>query len=355
MKKQLFTLVIALCPAMGFSQVSLTSAMAPATNSMMLYYDANVPNPPFTFAVSGTTNTWDFSALTASPADEDTTFIAAPSNVPGGSSFPTATMCTRDDGDGSYTVRRVDAVSHTFLGIITDPSGSGTLIPVHANAPLTAMTFPYAYGSTAGGTGYLELLTTGASAGQPLADSVHFKSSVNVQINVVAAGTIVLPSGSFPAILERNVSLNIDSIWFKSALTGGQWTLAPGSPEIHTDSSYNWYTNQSLIPVAHALFDESGALEDVNYYKGTVSGVAEQNVTSSFSLYPNPVENILHLQLPENNSISNVKIYNFCGQLVMESNTVTDFVDVNNLEKGIYIIQVTDAAGNISSNRFVKN
>ncbi|MEP7265155.1 MAG: hypothetical protein ABI772_11685, partial [Bacteroidota bacterium] len=98
MKKQLLTLMIALFPVFAFSQVSLTSAMAPAPNSMMLYYDANTPTPAFTFGKTGTTNTWDFSGLTAQSWDEDTTFISAPVNIPGGSAFPTASVITHEGG-----------------------------------------------------------------------------------------------------------------------------------------------------------------------------------------------------------------------------------------------------------------
>ncbi|MEP7265426.1 MAG: T9SS type A sorting domain-containing protein, partial [Bacteroidota bacterium] len=120
------------------------------------------------------------------------------------------------------------------------------------------------------------------------------------------------------------------------------------------DSSFYWYTNQSLIPVAHALFDDTG-LHDVNYYKSTVSGVTEQNTAASFSLYPNPAENVLHLQLSKNNTVNNVKIFNFYGQLVMESTAVIDVVDVSRLTKGMYVIQVIDFNGNVSANRFVKD
>ncbi|HQW22422.1 MAG TPA: hypothetical protein PLI47_03920, partial [Bacteroidia bacterium] len=91
MIKKLLSLTLLCIPAIGIAQVSLDNTMTPPVNSMMTFYDANVPSPPFVFSTSGTSNTWDFSGMFASPIDEDTLFIADPASIPFNSSFPSAT------------------------------------------------------------------------------------------------------------------------------------------------------------------------------------------------------------------------------------------------------------------------
>ena len=82
MKIKLLTLSLLTLPMLAQSQVSLNASMAPAVNSKIIYYDANVPNPPFTFGKSGTNNIWDFTNVTAWPGAEDTTYIISPSSLP---------------------------------------------------------------------------------------------------------------------------------------------------------------------------------------------------------------------------------------------------------------------------------
>lgn len=57
MKKLLLTAFgLAISPMIGWTQVTLTQSQAPALNSVIIYNDANVPSPPFTFSKSGTGN-----------------------------------------------------------------------------------------------------------------------------------------------------------------------------------------------------------------------------------------------------------------------------------------------------------
>lgn len=342
-------------PVIGYSQVTLTSSLAPSPGTMFLYYDANVPNPPFTFNKSGTANTWDFSTLFASPSDEDTVSILFPTNAPAASSFPGATHVQHENGEGSYTFLKINSSGIQFMGAANDITGSGNYMPMVANMPLTAMAFPYTYGNSNSASGYFEVYATGASVGQPLADSVHYKSSINVQRDVIAGGDIIIPAGTFPAILERSIDNSIDTLWIKSSLTGGQWTISPGFPQTNLDSSFYWYTNQSLQPYAHALFDNTGTMHDVTYYKTTTASVISENTYDNIGLYPNPAADILNLDLPSGNGDYSIIIYNVSGEVVYTINTSYSIFNISNLQKGFYIIEVRNNKGFKYSTKFVKN
>lgn len=76
-----------------------------------------------------------------------------------------------------------------------------------------------------------------------------------------------------------------------------------------------------------------------------------------FSIYPNPVSNMLHIKLQEDNIIQ-IAVYNINGQLLIkkENNEVLlqNGIDVSSLEKGIYNVVLSTNKDEVYSNRFVK-
>jgi len=93
---------------------------------------------------------------------------------------------------------------------------------------------------------------------------------------------------------------------------------------------------------------ESICLEEVE-----ASGIAD-NVIEGFSMYPNPVNNLLNLK--SNNTINSISIYNMLGQEVL-SKTTNDTqlqIDLSNYNTGSYIIKV-QAGNQVGSYHFIKN
>ncbi|MEJ6664077.1 MAG: T9SS type A sorting domain-containing protein, partial [Flavobacteriaceae bacterium] len=62
--------------------------------------------------------------------------------------------------------------------------------------------------------------------------------------------------------------------------------------------------------------------------------------TKGFSVYPNPVNNVMNLQANEN--ISKVAIYNVLGQEVYSAkiNAMTSSVDMSSMATGAYFVKV---------------
>ncbi|MBU2920582.1 T9SS type A sorting domain-containing protein [Winogradskyella psychrotolerans] len=74
--------------------------------------------------------------------------------------------------------------------------------------------------------------------------------------------------------------------------------------------------------------------------------------TNAVKLYPNPVSDRLYIQSTE--QIESVAIYNINGQLVKESHTVNNGIDVSNLSTGLYLIQMKTASSSINQ-KFFRN
>jgi hypothetical protein len=356
MKTYYASLFLILVPGLAVGQISLDASMAPPVNSSMIYYDANVPSPPFTFAKSGIANTWDFSALSPAFGQEDTVFFVAPASVSGGGAFPSATHATYEAGDESINMININSTSLTYVGFVGDPVGTGTNIPVIAQPPVAAKNFPYTYGSTINANTFYEVFTTGAAIGQPSIDSVRYKSTLTLDASVIAAGDIILPSGTFAALLERQINSNTDTAWVKGSTTGNQWVIAPGFPSSGMDSAFYWYTDQSLEHMAHALYDDTG-LHDVHYFKEQLTTDLNQvnDRTSSLVAYPNPVQDFLGVKGLNLKSIKEWSVTNVNGQLIMKGVSGLENLNVRNLSAGTYLFGIVSEDGKLISVRFVKN
>lgn len=357
MKKFLLSSIMVI-PALVSAQVTLNAGLAPVVNTAIIYYDANVPSPAFTFNKSGTANTWDFQSVTPVPMADDTAFYYDPSTVPFSSSFPGATHATREDSDNGYTMIQVTTNGVSLLGNVVDIAGNGNLLPVTTTGPILTLPFPYSYGSSNAANGVIDFYALGSQVGQPLADSVHLKSTVSQIRDVIASGDIILPSGTFNAILERTIDSVVDTIWFKSVLTGGLWVIAPGSPTSSLDSSFYWYTGNSLAHYAHALYDNTG-LHDVHYYKATTTitttALTENHASDEMNIYPNPATDVLHLSIPVNSGINFISIYDMKGNMVYKLTTDLPKVTISQLKNGLYLVNCVDGNGKQYSSKFIKH
>jgi hypothetical protein len=351
MKKLYVTLMLAIICRMATAQISLTSSMAPPVNSMFIYYDANVPSPPFVFSTSGTTNTWDFSALTPAAGADDTVFVVDPSAYPAASAFTTATHATYEGGDDAVTMLSIDANGVSYLGVIGDPLATGTPHAIIANPPTSSMTFPYTYGSTASGTSAIDIWATGAQIGQPV-DSVHYRTTMILDANVTASGTIIVPSGSFSCLQERRITTTVDSAWVKVL---NQWSAAPGFPTIAIDSAYYWYSDQSLQHYAHVLYD-AGTIDDVHYYETMLStGISAVQKNDQLIAYPNPARDFLGVKGLDILPATEWKVYDVNGRVIDEGKSNLNQLNVRNFANGTYIIRLIQSNGQSSEIKFSKN
>lgn len=107
--------------------------------------------------------------------------------------------------------------------------------------------------------------------------------------------------------------------------------------------------------------------EDINgelYIVGKSSGkifkitdtslsLAENN-TARYRVYPNPARNEITIQPIDNINVSTVSVYDLQGKIVASHTTAStgaQTVPLHNLVTGMYLLKITDAAGNVSHQR----
>lgn len=83
-------------------------------------------------------------------------------------------------------------------------------------------------------------------------------------------------------------------------------------------------------------------------------GISENNLLS-FEMYPNPVSDLLNIQLPTSTEKAEVSVFDYTGRLV-SSKTISSndtAIDVQKISKGIYVIRVATKS-KIGVQRFLK-
>ena len=83
-------------------------------------------------------------------------------------------------------------------------------------------------------------------------------------------------------------------------------------------------------------------------------GISENNLLN-FEMYPNPVSDLLNIQLPTGTEKAEVGVFDYTGRLV-SSKTISSndtAIDVQQISKGIYMIRVATNT-KIGVQRFIK-
>ncbi len=88
--------------------------------------------------------------------------------------------------------------------------------------------------------------------------------------------------------------------------------------------------------------DPTNELAQVAITLGVTVGIDENGETEYVAAYPNPASTVLHIQ--SNGNITNVRLINTIGQVVYH-NTQTSDIDISNLERGVYFVQVDTENG----------
>ena len=91
----------------------------------------------------------------------------------------------------------------------------------------------------------------------------------------------------------------------------------------------------------------------------TTTNSLQENQSSTWKIYPNPVVNILYIQQLNNNSIKKIEVTDALGNVriskkIHDSKNIIS-INMQTLPQGVYYVKATDAAGNISAQTIRKN
>lgn len=320
-----------------------------------------------TIGPSGASQTWNFSALASDVVD--TLKFRTPAGYPGAASYPNSNMVLVDPpADSSWTYLLKSSAGLFIEGQAQYQQGNLITVPFTA----TIITFPSTMGTNYAGTwnGFLGGFDVSAVAILGL-DSLKLTRGSSSNSNIDAWGDVTTPLGTFASLRQIVYTESIDTTWEKSTATGVWAIVSPttiatlgalGVPitqyAYDTTRTARWWSDDlnAKFPVVEMDYEANGDVNSVDWLKTAVYvSIAEFNVASNISLYPNPAatEITIETELNNNNSIS---ILDVTGKLVKEIRFTTNKINlsVSNLDNGIYFYNVYDVEGNVlHSNKFI--
>ena len=145
------------------------------------------------------------------------------------------------------------------------------------------------------------------------------------------------------------------------------WTWGSGTHNLRATSGTESFDSGYFTGAGNTFtytFNQVGSTDYVcdphdGNMNGTVTvtstaGISENNLLS-FEMYPNPVSDLLSIQLPTGTEKAEVSVFDYTGRLV-SSKTISSndtAIDVQKISKGIYMIRVA-ANNKIGVQRFIK-
>ena len=145
------------------------------------------------------------------------------------------------------------------------------------------------------------------------------------------------------------------------------WTWGAGTHNLRATSGTESFDSGFFTGAGNTFTYTFNQVGSTNYVcdphagnmNGTVTVTSTAGITKnnllSFDMYPNPVSDMLTVQLPTGSEKAEVSIIDYTGRLVF-SKTISfndTSIDVQSISKGIYIIRVASNA-KIGVQRFIK-
>ncbi len=93
-------------------------------------------------------------------------------------------------------------------------------------------------------------------------------------------------------------------------------------------------------------YDEIYVVKTTVYLNDTVAGLSN-NVLEDIFVYPNPAQNILHID-NQNNTSAFVELFSIEGKLILQSKLQNNTLDISDVASGVYTLKITTNSKSVS-------
>ena len=105
---------------------------------------------------------------------------------------------------------------------------------------------------------------------------------------------------------------------------------------------------QDMWPISSAASFDTYFSANSLTHKACLSGITEENLASSISVFPNPAVNSITIETSNSEKVKEIKVFDVLGKQLM--NQVVNGVEridlnISELEKGMYYMEITTATG----------
>ena len=278
-------------------------------------------------------------------------------------------LCIIDDGDFICCNKSSSIVSMLGIGDSVFQQG----------LPIITLPLSYSYTSTEGPLLVLDsliggpmvdfLLTSqGLSASLLTFGAAHVADSLSIEVesttsfNVDAEGTMILPMGSFDALrvrIDRIITSSI-SVYCIDTTAGGlnsDWYPLSFGGGSETESFYHWYSNDAStkFTLAEVFLDSLGNLETgISYLTDEIINSLDNLEIDYINIFPIPTTYNVTITSQRNEevgaSLSDINGRELMNFIFLNSTEL----DLSELDKGIYILNLNTKEGSISKKLIVE-
>jgi Secretion system C-terminal sorting domain/Concanavalin A-like lectin/glucanases superfamily/Fibronectin type III domain len=169
--------------------------------------------------------------------------------------------------------------------------------------------------------------------------TINYTANTN---NVIGTLRIMVQVGSF---FDEELGTNIIVLDNNNFVSNGNNNFS------YVINTLNPNTTYSYIVQVSGLGARASSTSVAPFTTGTLSNQDFNSNNLKFSMYPNPVNDILKIAMET--ELKSVEIYSLQGQKVLSANNKT--IDIANLSSGMYMVRVQDVDGGIASQKLMKN
>ena len=337
MKKQLLLFSTVIGAFTTTAQITITSAdITTAGNTL---YQNNDTMPTVSIGNSGTSQTWNLSALNNHL--QDTMHFMNPAGLPGASSFPSSNLGIKmkQQGQNVNLFANISSSNLNALGFYAtiDIAGNPASGAIKNNPAEIITNFPATYNTNFNNT-YVSkgTLYYGYDPGIGFTiDSVRLVSHVTKTVTFDGWGSVTTPLGTYNALRVETLKWNTDTLSAYNSFTG--WFDVQNSMD--SSKTYDWWANGvgfNLVSVTVDWVTENATRATWLPSLPTV-GINESADLESINVYPNPAQNVLTFNVDASKAQS-IQVYDITGKIVnaYSISVNNQQIDVTGLANGIY-------------------
>jgi hypothetical protein len=190
----------------------------------------------------------------------------------------------------------------------------------------------------------------------------EIKNSSNIDIYFLKSeATTVNGTQSTPLLINNSEAINLFCL-------NGVFVMGANQALLEVNNSNNIIATH-IVPIAGASnwYNASESFQGIknSIVSTTNLGVFSRNynpstsstdiIENQFAIYPNPVQDVVYLSVPDNNQLK-VNIYNVEGIMVLSRQIEGNVrINVSRLPDGIYFVTLTGQTGKQTGYKLIKN
>ncbi len=255
---------------------------------------------------------------------------------------------------------------------VSQPASCATCADGSAYASMSNGTAPYTYLWSDGQT---TQIATGLAPGT-------YGVCVTDANGCQACDTVTMYFGNQTFLCNANFVIYPDSVntniaWIYNLSTGGpnmtyQWFWGDNTPVDTVPYPSHVYSSSGSYNICLVIYDAINQCSDTMcqllwvprlsqqaasnpFYVNVIPTGMQENSQSSWSLFPNPASTELTIKTDYNLQGKKYHILDIAGRTVIANTIDGNKIDVNSLDKGMYILQIENSKGGFSAQRFMKD